>query len=76
MVEFEPPKRKALSDAELHRAITLLGSSAEGLANSERLISEQASLREADSKALSQWITDLQADGSPEALSALRKIAL
>jgi len=76
MVEFEPPKRRALSDAELHRAITLLGSSAEGLANSERLISEQTILREDDSKALSQWIADLQADGSPQALSALRKIAL
>ena len=76
MVEFEPPKRKALSDAELHRAITLLGSSAEGLANSERLISEQTILREEDSKALSQWIADLQADGSAEALAALRKIAL
>ena len=76
MVEFEPPKRRALSDAELHRAITLLGSSAEGLANSERLISEQTILREEDSKALSQWIADLQADGSLEAIAALRKIAL
>jgi hypothetical protein len=76
MVEFEPPKRKALSDAELHRAITLLGSSAEGLANSEQLISEQAILREQDSEALSNWIKELQADGSPQALAALRKIAL
>ena len=76
MVEFEPPKRKALSDAELHRAITLHGSSAEGLANSERLISEQAHLREQDSEALSNWIKQLQADGSPQALAALRKIAL
>lgn len=76
MVEFEPPKPKALSDAELHRAITLLGSSAEGLANSERLISEQALLREQDSEALSQWIADLQADNSPQALLALKKLAL
>jgi hypothetical protein len=76
MVEFEPPKPKALSDAELHRAITLLGSSAEGLANSERLISEQAILREQDSQALSQWIAELQADGSPQAMAALRKLAL
>jgi hypothetical protein len=76
MVEFEPPKPQALSDAELHRAITLLGSSAEGLANSERLISEQAILREQDSKALSQWIAVLQADGSPQAIAALRKLAL
>ena len=76
MVEFEPPKRKALSDVELHRAVTLLGSSAEGLANSERLISDQANLREQDSEALSNWIKELQADGSPQALAALRKIAL
>ncbi len=76
MVEFEPPKPKALSDAELHRAITLLGSSAEGLANSERLISEQAILREQDSEALSNWIAELQADGSPQAMAALRKLAL
>jgi hypothetical protein len=76
MVEFEPPKRMALSDAELHRAITLLGSSAEGLANSEQLISEQAILREQDSQALSDWIKELQSDGSPQALAALRKIAL
>lgn len=76
MVEFEPPKRKALSDAELHRAITLLGSSAEGLANSEQLIAEQAIAREQDSEALSTWIRELQADGSPQAIAALRKIAL
>jgi hypothetical protein len=76
MVEFEPPKRRALSDAELHRAITLLGSSAEGLANSEQLISEQALLREQESQALSDWIKELQADGSPQALAALQKIAL
>ncbi len=76
MVEFEPPKPKALSDAELHRAITLLGSSAEGLANSERLIAEQALLREQDSVALSAWISQLQADGSPRALAALKKLAL
>ena len=76
MVEFEPPKRRALSDAELHRAITLLGSSAEGLANSEQLIAEQALLREQDSQALSDWIRELQSDGSPQALAALRKIAL
>ena len=76
MVEFEPPKPKALSDAELHRAITLLGSSAEGLANSERLIAEQAALREQDSEALSAWISQLQADGSPAALAALRKLAV
>ena len=76
MVEFEPPKPKALSDAELHRAITLLGSSAEGLANSERLISEQALLREQDSEALSTWIGLLQEDGSPAAVAALRKLAL
>ncbi len=76
MVEFEPPKPKALSDAELHRAITLLGSSAEGLANSERLISEQAALREQDSEALSAWIAELQANGSPAALAALKKLAL
>lgn len=76
MVEFEPPKPKALSDAELHRAITLLGSSAEGLANSERLIAEQALLRQSDSEALSAWIRELQADGSPESLNALKKLAL
>ncbi|MEY4328059.1 MAG: hypothetical protein RIR71_729 [Actinomycetota bacterium] len=76
MVEFEPPKPKALSDAELHRAITLLGSSAEGLANSERLIAEQALLREQDSAALGAWISELQGNGSPQALAALRKLAL
>ena len=76
MVEFEPPKPQALSDAELHRAITLLGSSAEGLANSERLISEQTVLREQDSQALSNWISQLQANGSPQAIAALSKLAL
>lgn len=76
MVDFEPPKRKALSDAELHRAITLLGSSAEGIANSERLIFEQAALREQDAEALGLWIAALQKDGSPEALLALNKLAL
>ncbi|MEY4409610.1 MAG: hypothetical protein RLZ99_83 [Actinomycetota bacterium] len=76
MVEFEPPKPKALSDAELQRAITLLGSSAEGIANSEQLIAEQALLRQSDSEALSAWIRELQADGSAESLNALKKLAL
>ena len=76
MVEFEPPKRQALSDAELHRAISLLGNSAEGLSRAEDLIAQQAKLREQDSLALSSWISEMQRDGSAPAQRALAKIVL
>ena len=76
MAEFEPPKPQALSDAELHRAISLLGNSKESLAQAETLLSVQATIREADSKALSQWIRQMQLDGSKEAQQALAAMVL
>ena len=76
MAEFEPPKPQALSDAELHRAINLLGNSTESLAQAEALLSKQATIREADSKALAEWIRQMQLDGSKEAQQALAAMVL
>ena len=76
MVEFEPPKRKALSESELHHALTMLGNTSDGLVQAEVLLSRQASAREEDTAALAAWISQMQALGTPEAQRALANMVL
>lgn len=76
MVEFEPPKRKALSESELHHALTRLGNTSDGLVQAEVLLSKQASAREEDTAALAAWISQMQALGTPEAQRALTNMVL
>ncbi|QKJ25203.1 hypothetical protein HRU87_03185 [Aquiluna borgnonia] len=76
MVEFEPPKPKALGESELHRVIASLGTSAEALEKAQQIIANQAMLRQRDADALATWIKSMQQDGSAAAQAALRKIVL
>ena len=68
-LEFQPPQRKALSDSELELALRAINIS---IAESSALLLEQQKLRTEDEAALESWITRLKADGSAEAVRALR----
>ena len=61
MAEFERPRAKALSDAELARALQTFPSDANGLELAAKLMGEQQKLREQDSKELQAWIELLRA---------------
>ena len=56
MAEFERPRAKALSDAELARALQTFPSDATGIELAGQLIAEQQKLREQDSQELQAWI--------------------
>lgn len=61
MAEFERPRAKALSDAELARALQTFPSDATGIELAGKLIAEQQKLREQDSQELQAWIELLRA---------------
>ena len=61
MAEFERPRAKALSDAELARALQTFPSDANGLELAAKLMAEQQKLREQDSQELQAWIELLRA---------------
>lgn len=56
MAEFERPRARALSDAELSRALQSFPSDAIGLEAASKLIAEQQQLRIQDSQELQAWI--------------------
>ena len=61
MAEFERPRAKALSDAELARALQTFPSDASGIELAGKLMAEQQKLREQDSQELQAWIELLRA---------------
>ncbi len=61
MAEFERPRAKALSDAELARALQTFPSDANGVELAGKLMAEQQKLREQDSQELQAWIELLRA---------------
>ncbi len=61
MAEFERPRAKALSDADLARALQTFPSDATGIELAGKLIAEQQKLREQDSQELQAWIELLRA---------------
>lgn len=60
MAEFERPRAKALSDAELARALQSFPSDAIGLEAASKLVAEQQRLRIQDSQELQAWIEHLR----------------
>ncbi len=60
MAEFERPRARALSDAELARALQSFPSDAIGLEAASKLIAEQQQLRIQDSLELQAWIEYLR----------------
>jgi hypothetical protein len=61
MAEFERPRAKALSDADLARTLQTFPSDATGVEQAGKLMAEQQLLREQDSQELQAWIELLRA---------------
>ena len=70
-MEFVPPRRKALSEQELNRALE--SSNFESTTRASELLREQELLRLEDVENLRNWIADLRQDGSPDAIWALSR---
>ncbi|MSY66503.1 MAG: hypothetical protein F2660_05545 [Actinobacteria bacterium] len=67
---FEPPKKLALSDADLAEALAA-AQGQEGSLGAMELLEKQSELRAADSHAYVQWVRDMETLGTPEAKDAL-----
>lgn len=61
MAEFERPRPKAMTDAELARALQMFPSDANGVEAAGKLMAEQQLLRAQDSQELQSWIEFLRA---------------
>lgn len=61
MAEFERPRAKALTDAELAQALRMFPSDASGVEAAARLMADQQRLREQDALELQSWIELLRA---------------
>ena len=71
MVNFDPPARKALPDAEIYRILSEIPADSEGMERAANLMGEQERLREEDERAYLRWLEDLKSDGSAEAQATL-----
>ena len=67
---FEPPKKLALSDADLAEALAA-AQGQEGSLGAMELLEKQSELRAADSHAYVQWVREMETLGTPEAKDAL-----
>ena len=67
---FEPPKKLALSDADLAEALAN-AQGEEGSLGAMELLEKQSELRAADSHAYVQWVREMETLGTPEAKDAL-----
>ena len=68
---YQPPVRKSLSDEELAARVNLATSSHSGIEAVMVLLVAQEQLRAQEDAELAQWVTQMENDGSPEALRAL-----
>ena len=68
---YQPPVRKSLSDEELAARVNLATSSHSGIEAVMVLLVAQEQLRAQEDAELAQWVTQMENDGSPEALLAL-----
>lgn len=71
MVNFDPPARRALSDAELVKFLSEIPADSDGMERAANLMGEQERLRQEDSRAYQRWLEDLKSDGSEAAQAAL-----
>ncbi len=67
---FEPPQKRALSDAELAEALAA-AQGEEGSLGAMELLEKQSELRAADSQAYVQWVREMETLGTAEAKDAL-----
>jgi purine-cytosine permease-like protein len=68
---YQPPVRKSLSDEELAARVNLATSSHSGIEAVMVLLVAQEQLRAQEDAELAQWVTQMENDGSPQALLAL-----
>jgi NCS1 family nucleobase:cation symporter-1 len=68
---FEPPQRRALSDADLAAALELASQGKDGALGAMSLLEEQSQLRNQDAENYVRWVREMEADGSAEAKAAI-----
>ncbi len=68
---YQPPVRKSLSDEELAARVNLATSSHSGIEAVMVLLVAQEQLRAQEDAEIAQWVTQMENDGSPEAIRAL-----
>ena len=68
---YQPPVRKSLSDDELAARVNLATSSHSGIEAVMVLLVAQEQLRAQEDAEIAQWVTQMENEGSPEALRAL-----
>jgi hypothetical protein len=69
---FQPPVRRSLSNEELEVRVNQAMTSHTGVEGVMELLVAQESLRAQEDQEESRWIAGMEANGSPEALAALR----
>jgi len=69
---FQPPIRRSLSDEELEARVNQAMTSHTGVEAVMELLVAQEALRAQEDQEETNWIATMEADGSPEALSALQ----
>ena len=70
---FEPPQKRALSDADLAEALELASLGEDGALGAMALLEEQSNLRAADAEAYVRWVREMESNGSQEAREALNQ---
>ena len=70
---FEPPQKRALSDADLAEALELASLGDDGALGAMALLEEQSNLRAADAEAYVRWVREMESNGSQEAREALNQ---
>lgn len=65
--DFQPPKARSMSDAELEAALEQAKLQADGMLGAMMLLEQESQLRAEDEAATAQWLDDLKNDPRPEA---------
>jgi hypothetical protein len=73
MVNFEPPLPKSLPEAQLFKILSEIPADSAGMQRAAELIAEHERTLAEDQVNLNAWVSELEADGSPEALAALAR---
>lgn len=68
--QYQPPARKSLSDEELNARVEYATSTKMGIEAMMDLVVAQEALRAQEDREIEEWLEQMEADGSPEALRA------
>lgn len=73
MDSFLPPRRRALSEAELQKVLAELPADKKGLEKAQVILERQATLQASDSAELESWIARMRQIGDAKALRAVNQ---